>query len=71
MLYVSYVVFKHDYTQHIIHLFSLRIGICSAQIGRLHWCRQLGYHSDKGRLISTVVHLYKGRGVENRHSAPR
>ena len=35
------------------HLFSLRIGICSPQIGRLHWCRQLGYHSGKGRLIST------------------
>ena len=45
----------------IQHLFSLRIGICSAQIGRLHWCRQLGYHSDKGRLISTYVHLY-GKG---------
>ena len=37
-----------------LHLFSLRIGICSAQIGRLHWCRHLGYHSDKGRLISTL-----------------
>ena len=36
-----------------LHLFSLRIGICSPQIGILHWCRQLGYHSDKGRLIST------------------
>ena len=39
----------------VLHLFSLRIGICSAQIGRLHWCRQLGYHSDKGRLISTYT----------------
>ena len=40
-------------TYLVLHLFSLRIGICSAQIGRLHWYRQLGYHSDKGRLIST------------------
>ena len=40
-------------TANPLHLFSLRIGICSPQIGRLHWCRQLGYHSGKGRLIST------------------
>ena len=48
-----------EYLYSLLHLFSLRIGICSPQIGRLHWCRQLGYHSGKGRLISTLVHLYR------------
>ena len=57
-----------------VHLFSLRIGICSPPDRRLHWCRQLGYNLTLRQRSPHIgiVHVLvdKARGIENRHSAP-
>ena len=56
----------------LIHLFSLRIDISSAQVGILHWCRQLGYQlRQRSPHIDITMCTFKARGIENRHSASR
>ena len=65
-LVVAYLLI---YCTYAVHLFSLRIGICSPQIGRLALVSSAGIPLRQRSPHIDIVHLYKARGIENRHSA--